>query len=81
MFEQGGMDVTARFGGLGLGLTICRGIVEAHGGTITASSAGDGRGTTFVVRLPLMTQAGNSAESSDLERAHVGRVPLPGADD
>ncbi len=55
-FEQGGADVTARFGGLGLGLTICRGIVEAHGGTIAASSAGEGCGATFVVRLPLFTQ-------------------------
>jgi signal transduction histidine kinase len=56
MFEQGGTDVTARFGGLGLGLTICRGIVEAHGGTITASSPGEGKGATFTVRLPLFTQ-------------------------
>ena len=42
MFEQGGTDVTARFGGLGLGLAICHGLVEAHGGTITASSPGEG---------------------------------------
>jgi signal transduction histidine kinase len=74
MFEQGGADVTARFGGLGLGLTICRGIVEAHGGTITASSAGDGRGATFVVRLPLITQIANGAAISELERADSGRI-------
>lgn len=53
MFEQGGTDITARFGGLGLGLTICRGIIEAHGGTITASSPGEGQGSVFVVRLPV----------------------------
>ncbi|WP_203567226.1 sensor histidine kinase [Aestuariimicrobium ganziense] len=38
--------------GSGVGLTIARGIVEAHGGTITASSEGRGLGSTFTVRLP-----------------------------
>jgi K+-sensing histidine kinase KdpD len=41
---------------LGLGLTICRGIIEAHSGTIAASSPGEGQGAIFVVRLPLFTQ-------------------------
>ena len=40
-------------GGLGLGLPVVRAIVEAHGGTITASSAGAGTGSEFAVRLPL----------------------------
>src|SRR5262249_19136482 len=39
-------------GGLGIGLTIVRKLVEMHGGSITASSAGPGRGSEFVVRLP-----------------------------
>ncbi len=40
-------------GGSGIGLTIARGIVHAHGGTITATSRGLGMGATFIVRLPL----------------------------
>lgn len=40
-------------GGTGIGLTIARGIVRAHGGEINAGSAGEGRGSTFIVRLPL----------------------------
>ena len=44
-----------RRGGLGLGLSICRGVIEAHGGTIDVSSAGFGCGTTFEIRLPVTT--------------------------
>ncbi|HEX8201732.1 MAG TPA: PAS domain S-box protein, partial [Isosphaeraceae bacterium] len=50
-FEQGGAAVTRRFGGLGLGLAISRGVVERHGGTLTASSPGVGRGATFTLIL------------------------------
>jgi signal transduction histidine kinase len=42
-------------GGLGLGLTLVRHLVELHGGTVTAHSDGAGKGSEFVVRLPLAT--------------------------
>lgn len=52
-FEQGGEDVPRRFGGLGLGLAISRALIEAHNGTIHAESDGSGRGSAFIVRLPI----------------------------
>ena len=55
-------------GGLGLGLSIVRHIVEVHGGTVEAASQGEGLGSTFTVRLPLMTERGVAAASRTLER-------------
>ena len=52
-FEQASVSVTREFGGLGLGLSIARGTVEAHGGSLHASSSGPGQGATFTVNLPL----------------------------
>ena len=51
-FAQADSTTTRSHGGLGLGLAITRQLVEMHGGTITASSDGPGRGATFTVRLP-----------------------------
>jgi len=51
-FEQGGVKVTRQFGGLGLGLAICKALVELHRGSICAESAGPGLGATFTVELP-----------------------------
>ena len=53
-FRQAESGPTRKAGGLGLGLAIVRHIVEMHGGTVHASSAGEGQGATFRVRLPLM---------------------------
>jgi signal transduction histidine kinase len=51
-FRQADTRAVREHSGLGLGLSIVRNIVEMHGGTIHAKSAGDGQGATFCVRLP-----------------------------
>ncbi|MBV8586917.1 MAG: response regulator [Verrucomicrobia bacterium] len=62
-FEQGDDSVHRQFGGLGLGLAICKSVVDAHEGRIWAESPGLGKGATFVVCLPLTEtpQLGNAS--------------------
>lgn len=52
-FEKGNPDGQQRLGGLGLGLSIAKGLVELHEGTLTATSGGTGQGATFTVELPV----------------------------
>ncbi len=54
-FRQADGTITRGYGGLGLGLAIARHLVELHGGSIEAQSAGLGQGASFTVRLPLVT--------------------------
>lgn len=53
-FRQEDATTTRKFGGLGLGLAIVYSLVEAHGGSIWADSAGEGLGATFTIQLPLL---------------------------
>ena len=53
LFRQGDSSNTRAHGGLGLGLAVVRQLVELHGGTVHAASAGEGTGAAFTVRLPL----------------------------
>ncbi|MFN2507711.1 MAG: ATP-binding protein [Chthoniobacterales bacterium] len=65
-----------RFGGIGVGLAIARGIVELHGGRITAESAGPGKGATFTVELPGATEAPQGGADSDFSPAVSREAPL-----
>ncbi|AEG93640.1 hybrid sensor histidine kinase/response regulator [Ramlibacter tataouinensis] len=56
-FRQADASTTRRFGGLGLGLSIVRHLVELHGGEVQADSAGEGAGACFTVRLPARSPA------------------------
>lgn len=53
-FRQADSSITRKYSGLGLGLSIVRHLVELHGGSVSASSGGEGQGATFVVQLPLL---------------------------
>ena len=67
-FRQADSSITRTYGGLGLGLAIVRHLVEMHGGTVSAESAGDGQGATFTVLIPVMAVRMNL---SDLEPINV----------
>ena len=69
-FSQANSDSRRKFGGLGLGLSIIKALVEAHGGTVRAQSEGEGCGATFTVELPIRAIEVDvkGAETDDADR-------------
>jgi len=73
LFTQGDVTRARAAGGLGIGLTIARALVELHGGTITARSAGRDRGATFEVRLPRRQAPASAPPVAEPEPARAAR--------
>lgn len=77
MFTQVDSSIERAHGGLGIGLTLVRNLVERHGGTVHASSAGEGKGSTFTISLPIAateTTVPAKAEASSNMPARPMRV-------
>lgn len=76
-FQQGEVSITRKFGGLGLGLAISKGIIEGHGGVLTAESAGHGQGATFRIELQTLTSPGpDDSEASERPADSSESTPL-----
>ena len=74
MFSQVKLQQPRAGGGLGIGLALVRAIVQMHGGTIRAASAGAGLGSTFTVRLPLASDPVSGAAVTVTEPTAVGNT-------
>jgi len=72
IFTQVDRSLEKARGGLGIGLSIARRLVEMHGGTIAAESAGVGKGSEFVVRLPGIARPASDAAPAELSRNETG---------
>jgi CheY-like chemotaxis protein len=64
LFHQASQGIDREQGGLGIGLTVVRKLVEMHGGTVEARSPGLGQGTEFILRLPVIAEDGRESEQT-----------------
>ncbi len=66
-FEQGDSSIHPRYGGLGLGLSIARTLMKAHGGTLDAESAGQGQGAKFTARFQIDDSVSGKTTPADIQ--------------
>ena len=76
LFAQAERGLDRSQGGLGVGLTVCKQLIEMHGGTLAASSAGWDRGATFTFRLPLAEQPAPATATPPLQPDALLRVMI-----
>jgi CheY-like chemotaxis protein/two-component sensor histidine kinase len=76
MFTQGEQTRARTFGGLGIGLTLVKRLVEMHGGTVAAESTGLGTGSTFVLRLPAVLDSSQCPQPQAEGPAHMSPPSL-----
>jgi PAS domain S-box-containing protein len=74
LFAQSDRSLDRSLGGLGIGLAVCRKLVEMHGGSVAASSPGPGRGATFTIRLPLVEAPLDATAQTQPSSAPARRV-------
>ena len=79
LFVQGECSLDRAQGGLGIGLTLVKRLVEMHGGTVEARSEGAGHGSEMVIRLPLAVEARSATASADPEEPSARAAPHRGA--
>ena len=77
MFSQAESSLARSEGGLGVGLALARGIVELHGGTLSAFSDGEGKGSEFIVSLPAASATLSAAPDPDSRTAKGDRRASP----
>jgi CheY-like chemotaxis protein len=75
MFSQVDRSLEKTTGGLGIGLSLVKGLVEMHGGTIAAKSQGEGQGSEFIVRLPIASTVSTFASSQLSDKKGEDVVP------
>jgi PAS domain S-box-containing protein len=81
MFMQVDRTLERSSGGLGIGLSLVKGLVEMHGGSIEVQSAGEGRGSVFTVRLPMSPAAPAESVALPAALAPIGRRRILVVDD
>jgi len=84
-FRQADPSTTRRHGGLGIGLSLVKNLVELHGGSVRVSSPGENRGTTFIITLPIAAVHHDDtgvflSRETPAELLSLDRVDLPRLD-
>lgn len=81
MFYQVDHNLDRADGGLGVGLSLVRSLIELHGGTVAAHSPGRGKGSEFVIRLPCLGQSPESPEEPELQSTEIPPTRILVVDD